>query len=83
VADRGMQAAPDAAIWDLALREYAAIVTKDEDFARRHVLAGAGPVVVWIRLRNTRRAELLAWFEVALPQILSALARGETLIEMI
>jgi predicted nuclease of predicted toxin-antitoxin system len=47
------------------------------------VLAGAGPVVVWIRLRNTRRAELLAWFEVALPQILSALARGETLIEMI
>jgi predicted nuclease of predicted toxin-antitoxin system len=33
VADRGMQAASDAVIWDLALREHAAIVTKDEDFA--------------------------------------------------
>jgi len=83
VADRGMQAASDAAIWDLALREHAAIVTKDEDFAQRHALTGTGPAVVWIRLRNTRRAELLAWFEAALPPILSALARGETLIEIV
>jgi predicted nuclease of predicted toxin-antitoxin system len=37
--------------------------------------------VVWIRLRNTRKAELLRWFEAALPRILEALARGETLIE--
>jgi len=83
VGDRGMQAASDAAIWDLALREHAAIVTKDEDFAQRHALAGTGPAVVWIRLRNTRRSELIAWFGAALPQILSALARGETLIEIV
>lgn len=83
VADRGMQAASDNAIWDLALRENAAIVTKDEDFAQRHVLTGTGPAVVWIRLRNTRRSVLLEWFELALPQIVSALARGETLIEVV
>jgi predicted nuclease of predicted toxin-antitoxin system len=83
VGDRGMQAASDSAIWDLALRDHAAIITKDEDFAQRHVLTGAGPAIVWIRLRNTRRSELLAWFEAALPQILSALARGETLIEIV
>lgn len=42
-----------------------------------------GPPVVWIRLRNTRRWVLLAWFEAALPRILSALERGETLIEVV
>ena len=34
VGDIGLQASSDAAIWDYALREGAAIVTKDEDFAR-------------------------------------------------
>ena len=38
VADRDRQGASDAAIWDLALREHAAIVTKDKDFARRRAL---------------------------------------------
>ena len=61
----------------------AAIVTKDEDFAQRKGLTENGPAVVWIRLPNTRRRELLSWFETALPDILSALERGETLIEAI
>jgi len=38
--------------------------------------------VVWIRLPNTRRRELLAWFETVMPQILAALERGETLVEV-
>ncbi len=29
----GLQSASDAAIWDYALREGAAIITKDDDFA--------------------------------------------------
>ena len=82
VGDLGMQAASDTAIWDRALASSAAIVTKDEDFARRKVLADNGPVVVWIRLPNTRRRYLLAWFETVLPDVLAALARGETLIEV-
>src|SRR5204863_464754 len=38
VADRQLEAASDAAIWDCALREAAAIITKDEDFALRKAL---------------------------------------------
>ena len=83
VADRQMQAASDALIWDYALRQAAVIVTKDEDFAQRKVLTNGGPAVVWIRLPNTRRRDLLAWFETILPDVLSALERGETLIEVI
>ncbi len=82
VGDKGMQAASDTAIWDYALASSAAIVTKDEDFAQRKVLTAAGPVVVWIRLPNTRRRELLAWFETILPDVLAALERGETLVEV-
>lgn len=38
VGDCGMQGAPDSAIWDRAMRNQAAIVTKDEDFARRRAM---------------------------------------------
>jgi hypothetical protein len=38
---------------------------------------------IWIRLPNTRRRELLSRFETALQDILSALERGETLIEVV
>ena len=69
VADRQMEAASDAAIWDFALRASAPIITKDEDFAQRKVLTEKGPVVIWIRLPNTRRRELLAWFETVLPEV--------------
>jgi predicted nuclease of predicted toxin-antitoxin system len=82
VGDLGMQAASDAAIWDHALASSSAIVTKDEDFAQRKVLTDNGPIVVWIRLPNTRRRDLVAAFETVLPDVLAALARGETLIEV-
>jgi hypothetical protein len=39
--------------------------------------------VIWIRLPNTRRRVLLSRFETALPDILSALERGETLVEVV
>ena len=37
VADRGMAAASDGAIWDWASREAAAIVTKDEEAGSRRM----------------------------------------------
>jgi predicted nuclease of predicted toxin-antitoxin system len=82
VGDIGMQTASDAVIWDHAVSTLAAIVTKDEDFAQRKVLTKSGPIVVWIRLPNTRRRELIAWFETILPDIVAAMVRGETLIEV-
>ncbi len=83
VSDRRMQSASDSTIWDFALRTAGVIVTKDEDFAQRKSLTYVGPTVIWIRLPNTRRRKMLVWFEAALPDILAALERGETLVEMV
>ena len=83
VADVGPANAPDKEIWNYALAAGAVIVSKDDDFAQRRVLAAEGPAVVWVRLPNTRRRELLVWFEGILPQIVQALERGETLIEVV
>ena len=82
VNDRKMQAASDAAIWDYGLACSAVILTKDEDFAQRRAQTGVGPVIVWIRLPNTRRRDLLTWFEMILPEIIKAIDRGETLVEV-
>lgn len=60
----------------------ATIITKDDDFAQRKAVSPGGPAIVWIRLPNTRRRELIAWFDAVLPQIISALERGETLVEV-
>jgi len=83
VGDVGLGDAADLAIWHYALGAGTVIVSKDEDFAQRKILGHAGPAVVWIRLRNTRRRELLVWFEGVLPEILEALERGETFVEVI
>jgi predicted nuclease of predicted toxin-antitoxin system len=83
VGDCGLGGATDRAIWEYAANFGAVIVTKDEDFAQRKALLGDGPTVVWIRLPNTRRREMLVWFETILPRIMEALERGETLVEVI
>jgi predicted nuclease of predicted toxin-antitoxin system len=78
-----MQAASDAMIWEAALSTGAVIITKDEDFAQRKILSDAGPAVVWIRMPNTRRREMLGWFETVLPHIVASMERGEGLIEVV
>jgi predicted nuclease of predicted toxin-antitoxin system len=83
VADRLMASASDAVIWDFAVQTQAAIIMKDEDFGRRKVLSDDGPSVIWIRLQNTRRRQLIDWFETVLPVLVAGLERGETLIEVI
>jgi len=60
----------------------AAIITKDRDFAQRKALHDGGAVVIWIRLPNTRRRDLLTWFDTILPDVLAAVERGETLVEV-
>jgi predicted nuclease of predicted toxin-antitoxin system len=58
------------------------IITKDEDSAV-HLLLYDGPSVVWVRVGNSRRVELLHRFDVELPKIVAAVERGETLIELV
>jgi predicted nuclease of predicted toxin-antitoxin system len=83
VMDCGLLSAADHEIWDRALRIDAAIITKDEDFAQRRAMADDGPHIIWIRLPNARRRDLLVWFGKALPGILNSLDAGETLVEVI
>jgi predicted nuclease of predicted toxin-antitoxin system len=80
--DCGLLDAADLVIWDYGVTAGAVLLTKDEDFALRRALETAGPAVVWLRVGNTRKAELLRWFEPLLPEILLALAHGETLLEI-
>ena len=76
-----LEKASDADVRARAVKVGAVIVTKDEDFAVHQVLHD-GPAVVWVRVGNTRRAELLRRLDAELPDIVRALERGETLVEL-
>jgi predicted nuclease of predicted toxin-antitoxin system len=83
VGDHALQSASDREIWDFSVKLGAVIITKDEDFAQRRAMSENGPMIVWVRLPNSRRGDLLRWFEKALEDILAALERGETIVEVI
>jgi len=82
VFDLGLAGADDRTIWEHAVLQGFVIVTKDEDFALRRALEATGPAIVWIRTGNTRKGALLRWFAPLLGDILAALKRGETLLEI-
>lgn len=82
VADLGLEAAKDRVVWNYADRQGGIIISKDEDFAQRRALAAGGPAIVWLRVGNTRRHELLRWFATIFPRALAALERGDTLVEI-
>ena len=82
VVDFGGDGTTDDEVWAQALCLGAAIVSKDEDFALRAMRDAGGPPVVWVRVGNTRRGALLTWFAALLPSILTALDRGERIIEI-
>lgn len=83
VADIGLLDAPDSAIWQYAREGGLVILTKDEDFAIwRNTADKPLPRVVWLRVGNTRKQDLLRWFDSLLPRVLSALEAGESLVEV-
>lgn len=82
VIDIELAAATDSAIWEYAVRVGAVIVTKDEDFAIRRTLSSSGPQIIWIRLGNTTKTQLLHWLDPLFGQILESLQRGEPLVEV-
>lgn len=78
-----MANAVDSAIWQRASESATVIVTKDEDFAlRRHVAPPGSPTVVWIRFGNMKTRLLLAKIGSVWNDIITALERGELLIEV-
>lgn len=74
--------AKDREIWRAALHGEHVLITKDEDFAEWSRLRVPAPSVVWLRVGNLRKSALQARFETLLPDLLSRLETGETLIEV-
>lgn len=83
VQDEGLEAAEDRTIWQYAKERSLTIITKDEDF---QVLANQQrsipPQVVWVRLGNCRKAELLEAFSKILPALRDLLAAGDAVVEI-
>jgi predicted nuclease of predicted toxin-antitoxin system len=52
VRELGLHEASDFMVWDYALANAFAIVTKDQDFSDRVALVDTPPKIVWIRLGN-------------------------------
>ena len=74
--------ASDREPWRFALDNQAVIVTKDEDFSNMIAHGGEAPSVVWVRIGNTRRTVLLAWFEPLVDEIVRLIEDGQRLIEL-
>lgn len=82
VFDVGFVVADDLAIWKHAYQSQATIITKDEDFMDRLLVAKEVTPVVLIRIGNCSNPALLTWFASLLPQVVERLAAGELLIEL-
>ena len=83
VQDVGLDAADDSIIWQYASERGMTIITKDEDF---QILANRQgsipPQVVWVRLGNCRKTELLDTFSRIAPSLRDLLAAGNAVIEI-
>ena len=82
VLEAGLAQGKDNSIWRHATETAAVIVTKDEDFAEWVRRGRPGPAVVWLRLGNSSRRELPAWFAPFLPAIVHQIEQGSRLVEV-
>ena len=82
VRELGLQEAEDSDIWDYALANHSAVITKDQDFAERLLASRSAPVVVWLRIGNTSNRALLAWLLPLWHEVISRIACGDNLVEV-
>ena len=80
--DVGLRDADDEEIWRFAIAGGWCIVTKDEDFAVRHMTETSGPQVVWLRIGNSTNPALLQWLEPLWANIIRELRMGQGLVEV-
>jgi predicted nuclease of predicted toxin-antitoxin system len=78
----GKDRATDREIWSFARDRAACIVTRDEDFVLLQALDRSGPPVVWIRIDNPTRRVLLQRLPAIWPAVVSALERGDKIVEV-
>ncbi len=83
VIDLGLLAATDQQIWDEATSRSAVLVTKDRDFPLRRAARNDGPTILWVRVGNISNRKLIELALQALPAIIEAIKRKETVIEFV
>lgn len=59
----GLKGFPDEAIWEYARNHEFTIVSKDSDFYQRSILYGHPPKLIWLRIGNCTRANLIELIE--------------------
>jgi len=82
VREIGLREANDSEIWNHAIQQEAAIITKDEDFAERCLYNRDQLVIVGLRVGNTSNKALLRWFMPPWPKIMRRIELGDRLIEV-
>jgi predicted nuclease of predicted toxin-antitoxin system len=78
----GLGVAADVDIWAYAVEHRAVLVTKDEDFVHLARRGTGGTSVIWLRVGNITNRSLWRALEPVLPEIVSALAAGDRVIEI-
>lgn len=82
VRELGLREAEDSVIWDYALANHTAVITKDQDFSERLLVSRSAPVIVWLRIGNTSTSALLAWLLPLWPEVMSRIESGDNLVEV-
>jgi predicted nuclease of predicted toxin-antitoxin system len=81
VRELGFKEAEDAVIWQYALANDMAVISKDQDFYFIATSASAGRLV-WVRIGNCRKRTLFETFRFRLPQIVEVLETDSRIVEI-
>ena len=82
VADLGLDAADDVAVWAAATAAGRVVISKDEDFVLVATRPGDAGRLAWVRLGNCRNAALRGAFDRVLPALVAAFAAGQRVVEI-
>jgi predicted nuclease of predicted toxin-antitoxin system len=80
--DVGLALENDRAIWDYCQSEPRIVISKDEDFFSLATRPGEEGRLIWVRIGNCRKIELLESFASVWPAVKSALDSGERIVEI-
>lgn len=82
VLDASLEDAPDRRIWQWSIEQARIVISKDEDFFSLANQVGDRGQLLWIRLGNCRKPELLKAIDISMEQIEAAFTSGQRIVEI-